>query len=135
VVSIYQYLSMRNSIKRTELELVLTCERQDFSKNWARYPREYDYRFVRNISPDTTGTAIGRALHKNFSLFALKPNVQFTLRETGFRSWNWGRFAISDENNRIGLGFVPEYNGEAQFGSCSEYILVSISPLEQTREN
>jgi hypothetical protein len=43
-------------------------------------------------------------------------------------------FAISDENNRIGLGFVPEY-GEAQFGSCSEYILVSISPLEQTREN
>jgi hypothetical protein len=44
-------------------------------------------------------------------------------------------FAISDENNRIGLGFVPEYNGEAQFGSCSEYILVSISPLEQTREN
>jgi hypothetical protein len=24
----------------------------------------------------------------------------------------------------IGLGFVPEYNGEAQFGSCSGYILV-----------
>jgi tetrahydromethanopterin S-methyltransferase subunit E len=32
---------------------------------------EYDYRFVRNISPDTTGTAIGRALHKNFSFLLL----------------------------------------------------------------
>jgi hypothetical protein len=81
---------------------------------------EYDYRFVRNISPDTTGTAIGRALHKNFSLFALKPNVQFNLKRNWFLGLETGvGFAISDENNRIGLGFVPEYNGEAQFGSCS----------------
>jgi hypothetical protein len=54
------------------------------SQNGTRYPREYDYRFVRNISPDTTGTAIGRALHKNFSLFALKPNVQFNLKRNWF---------------------------------------------------
>jgi hypothetical protein len=81
---------------------------------------EYDYRFVRNIGPDTTGTAEGRALHKNFSLFALKPNVQFSFRQNWFLGVETGvGFAISDENNRIGLGFISEYNGEAQFGSCS----------------
>jgi len=81
---------------------------------------EYDYRFVRNIGPDTTGTVRGRALHKNFSLFALKPNVQFELRRNWFLGIETGvGFAISDENNRIGLGFISEYNGEAQFGSCS----------------
>ncbi|MEZ7497767.1 hypothetical protein QO200_03350 [Flavobacterium sp. Arc3] len=81
---------------------------------------EYDYRFVRNIGSDTTGTAEGRALHKNFSLFALKPNVQFSFGRNWFLGAETGvGFAISDENNRIGLGFISEYNGEAQFGSCS----------------
>jgi hypothetical protein len=94
-----------------------------------------DYRFVRNISPDTTGTAIGRALHKNFSLFALKPNVQFNLKRNWFLGLETGvGFAISDENNRIGLGFVP-IMVKRSLVLAPEYILVSISPLEQTREN
>jgi tetrahydromethanopterin S-methyltransferase subunit E len=46
---------------------------------------EYDYRFVRNISPDTTGTAIGRALHKTLAYLLLNQMYNLTLRETGFR--------------------------------------------------
>jgi hypothetical protein len=34
--------------------------------------------------PDTTDTASGRALHKNFSLFALKPNVQLNCGKNWF---------------------------------------------------
>lgn len=81
---------------------------------------EYDYRFVRNIPADTTATVAGRALHKNFSLFALKPNVQFAFRRNWFLGLETGvGFAISDENNSIGFGFVSEYNEGQQFGSCS----------------
>lgn len=81
---------------------------------------EYDYRFARGNGPDTTDTASGRALHKNFSLFALKPNMQFELRKNWCLGIETGvGYALSDENNSIGLGFISEYNGEAQFGSCS----------------
>jgi hypothetical protein len=45
--------------------------------------REYDYRFAR-IMALILREASGRALHKNFSLFALKPNVQFELRKNWF---------------------------------------------------
>ena len=65
-----------------------------------------------------------QASHKNFSVISIKPGVQFNLKS----KWFWGAetglgYAISDENNRIGLGFVSEYRGEAQFGSCSSLYL------------
>jgi hypothetical protein len=46
---------------------------------------EYDYRFVRNISPDTRNCD-RKSFTQNFSLFALNQMCNLTLRETGFRS-------------------------------------------------
>jgi long-subunit fatty acid transport protein len=81
---------------------------------------EYDYRFARNLPPDTTNTVEGRALHKNFSLIALKPNVQFSLKSNWFIGVETGvGYVISDENNTIGFGFVSEYAGNLRVGSCS----------------
>jgi hypothetical protein len=66
---------------------------------------------LQDNGPDTTDTASGRALHKNFSLFALKP-MQFELRKKLVLGVETGvGYALSDENN-IGLGFISEYNGK-----------------------
>jgi hypothetical protein len=80
---------------------------------------DYDYRFARNL-PDTTDTVQERASHRNFSIIAIKPNVQFNLKNDWFFGAETGiGYAISDENKSIGLGFVSEYNGNARIGSCS----------------
>ena len=80
---------------------------------------EYDYRFINKNNHDTIKI---EASHKNFGIISIKPGIQFKLKSKS--RWFWGvetglGYAISDENNRIGLGFVSEYRGEAQFGSCS----------------
>jgi hypothetical protein len=83
---------------------------------------EYDYRFTKKNHPDVPpeSTVKERALYRNFSLFAIKPNIQFNLKS----NWCLGAesgvgYAISDEDPKIGLGFVDEYNGPTRFGSCS----------------
>jgi hypothetical protein len=83
---------------------------------------DYDYRFIKKNSRILTpeSTLEERALRSNFSLFSLKPNVQFYLN----RNWYWGLesgigYALSDEDSKIGLGFVSEYSSEQAFGLCS----------------
>ncbi len=83
---------------------------------------DYDYRFIKKNSRILTpeSTLEERALHSNFSLFSIKPNVQFNLNS----NWYWGAetgvgYALSDEDSKIGLGFVTEYASEQQFGLCS----------------
>jgi len=83
---------------------------------------EYDYRFTRKNYPAVPpeSTVKERALYRNFSIFAIKPNIQFNLK----RNWCLGAesgvgYAISDEDPKIGLGFVSEFNGPTRFGSCS----------------
>lgn len=95
------------------------------SEKWELGVRiEYDYRFTRRnlpeIDPDITDEVQRRALHRNFGLISIKPNAQYNFKS----QWYWGAesgigYAISDENGKIGLGFVSEYNGRAQLGSCS----------------
>jgi hypothetical protein len=87
---------------------------------------EYSYRFAKEIrsglknDPDITDETIIRASHRNFSLICLKPNVQFNLRSHCFFGVETGiGYAISEGNSTIGFGFVEEYNGKAQLGSCS----------------
>ncbi|TDE28243.1 hypothetical protein E0I61_11970 [Flavobacterium ranwuense] len=82
---------------------------------------DYDYRFIKKNSRILTpeSTLEERALHSNFSLFSIKPNVQFNLN-----NWYWGvetgvGYALSDEDGKIGLGFVSEYARDQQFGLCS----------------
>lgn len=84
---------------------------------------DYDYRFIKNnsdilITPESTLEE--RASHSNFSIFCIKPNVQFNLNS----NWYWGAetglgYALSDEDSKIGLGFVNEYARNQQFGLCS----------------
>jgi hypothetical protein len=83
---------------------------------------DYDYRFIKNNSPTLTPemTLEERASHSNFSLFCIKPNVQFNLNSY----WYWGAesglgYALSDADSKIGLGFVHEYGENQQFGLCS----------------
>jgi hypothetical protein len=83
---------------------------------------EYDYRFTKKNHPEVPpeNTVAERALYRNFSLFAIKPNIQFNLKS----NWCLGAesgvgYAISDEDPKIGLGFVAEFNGPTRFGSCS----------------
>ncbi|TDE52668.1 hypothetical protein [Flavobacterium sp. GT3P67] len=83
---------------------------------------DYDYRFIKKNSRILTpeSTLEERALHSNFSLFSIKPNVQFNLNS----NWYWGvetgvGYALSDEDGKIGLGFVSEYASDQQFGLCS----------------
>jgi hypothetical protein len=92
---------------------------------------EYDYRFTKKNHPavPTESTVEERALYRNFSLFAIKPNIQFNLK----RNWNLGAesgvgYAISDEDPKIGLGFVSEFNGPTRFGSCSGLYLGKYFP-------
>lgn len=73
---------------------------------------DYDYRFIKKNSRILTpeSSLKERALHSNFSLICIKPNVQFNLRS----KWYWGAesgvgYAISDEDNDFGLGFVSEF--------------------------
>lgn len=83
---------------------------------------DYDYRFIKKntriLTPESTLEE--RALHSNFSLFCIKPNIQFNLNS----NWYWGAesgvgYALSDEDGQIGLGFVSEYSKNQQFGICS----------------
>lgn len=83
---------------------------------------DYDYRFIKKNSQILTpeSTLQERALHSNFSLFSIRPNVQFYLNS----NWYWGAetgvgYALSDEDSKIGMGFVTEYAREQQFGLCS----------------
>jgi hypothetical protein len=92
---------------------------KNITQRWALGIRaEYDYRFAKRNNQDTTRPS---ASHRNFSLICIKPNVQFTLKES---RWYWGLetglgYAISDEGSETGLGFVSEYSDGTQFGSCS----------------
>jgi hypothetical protein len=83
---------------------------------------EYDYRFAKKNHPEVPpeSTIKEKALYRNFSLFTIKPNIQFNLNS----NWSLGvdsgiGYALSDEDPNIGLGFVSEYNGPTQFGWCS----------------
>jgi hypothetical protein len=83
---------------------------------------DYDYRFIKKNSRKLTpeSTLEERALRSNFSLFSLKPNVQFYFNH----NWYWGvesgiGYALSDEDGKIGLGFISEYAREQPFGLCS----------------
>lgn len=83
---------------------------------------DYDYRFIKRNSRVLTpeSTLKERALHSNFSLICIKPNVQFNLNS----GWYWGAetgvgYAISDADKDFGLGFVSEFDGPQQFGICS----------------
>ena len=84
---------------------------------------DYDYRFIKNdtqtlITPQSTMAE--RALYSNFSLFSLKPNVQFNLNSKYFWGVETGLgYALSDEDGKIGLGFVSEYDSDQQFELCS----------------
>jgi hypothetical protein len=83
---------------------------------------DYDYRFIKKgsriLTPESTLTE--RALHSNFSLFSIKPNVQFNLNSNYFLGVETGLgYALSDEDSKIGLGFVSEYASDQQFGLCS----------------
>ncbi|MFV5701073.1 hypothetical protein ACM55F_04285 [Flavobacterium sp. XS2P12] len=92
---------------------------------------EYDYRFTKKNHPDVPpeSPVKERALYKNFSLFCIKPNIQFNLNS----NWCLGAesgvgYAISDEDPKIGLGFVSEFNGPTRFGSCSGIYLGKYFP-------
>lgn len=83
---------------------------------------DYDYRFIKRNSRILTpeSTLEERALHSNFSLICIKPNVQFNLNS----NWYWGvesglGYAISDADSKFGLGFVSEFAGPQQIGLCS----------------
>lgn len=83
---------------------------------------EYDYRFTKNNHPvvPTESTVKERALYRNFSLFTIKPNLQFNLNS----NWCLGAetgigYVLSDEDPNIGFGFVSEFNGPTPFGWCS----------------
>ncbi|MDP3680373.1 MAG: hypothetical protein Q8R22_06025 [Flavobacterium sp.] len=83
---------------------------------------DYDYKFIKKgsriLTPESTLTE--RALHSNFSLFSIKPNVQFNLNSNYFLGVETGLgYALSDEDSKIGLGFVSEYANDQQFGLCS----------------
>ena len=83
---------------------------------------DYDYRFIkqhsRNLTPEST--LLERAEHNNFSLFCLKPNIQFKMGSHWFMGAEAGiGYAISDEGHQIGLGFVEEYHARQQLGACS----------------
>nr|WP_314897549.1 hypothetical protein [uncultured Flavobacterium sp.] len=93
---------------------------------------EYDYRFTKKNHPDVPpeSTVKERALYKNFNLFCIKPNIQFNLNS----NWCLGAesgvgYAISDEDPKIGLGFVSEFNGPTRFGSCSGIYLGKYFPM------
>jgi hypothetical protein len=93
------------------------------SKKWDMGIRaEYDYRFTRKNIGDITAesTLKERALHTNFSLISIKPGVQYNFNSKFYCGAETGiGYAISDYNSKIGLGFVEEYDGHTQFGSCS----------------
>lgn len=83
---------------------------------------DYDYRFIKKNTRILTAesTLAERASHNNFSLFCIKPNIQFNMNS----HWFWGvetgiGYALSDEDQKIGLGFVSEYANDQQFGLCS----------------
>lgn len=84
---------------------------------------DYDYRFIKKdtqilITPESTLTE--RALHSNFSLISIKPNIQFNLNSNYFWGVETGLgYALSEEDGKIGLGFVSEYASDQQFGLCS----------------
>jgi hypothetical protein len=87
---------------------------------------EYDIRFAKGIrtrlmnDPDVTDETMIKASHRNLSLICVKPNIQFNLRSNCFFGAETGiGYAISQGNSDIGFGFVEEYNGKTQFGSCS----------------
>src|SRR3970282_2741444 len=95
---------------------------------------EYDYRFTKKNHPDVPpeSTVKERALYRNFSLFSIKPNIQFNLNS----NWCLGAesgvgYAISDEDPKIGLGFVSEFNGPTRFGSCSGIYLGKYFPKDK----
>jgi hypothetical protein len=83
---------------------------------------DYDYRFRKKTDETITSenTLIERASHKNYSLISLKANLQHNYISHWFIGAETGLgFVISDEDNKIGLGFVSEYGGPQQFGLSS----------------
>jgi hypothetical protein len=83
---------------------------------------DYDYRFAKkNVWIQTPESSlVDRALHNNFSLVSLKPNIQFNMNT----HWDFGAeagvgYAFSDEGGNIGIGFVEEYPVGQHFGACS----------------
>ncbi len=84
---------------------------------------DYDYRFTKNnsrkqITPESTLEE--RALHSNFSLFSLKPNVQFDLGSNWYLGVETGAgYVLSDADPAFGMGFVSEFAGPQQFGISS----------------
>lgn len=83
---------------------------------------DYDYRFIKKNSRILTpeSSLEERAVHNNFSLICIKPNIQYNMNSNWFMGAESGMvFAISDEDPKIGMGFVSEYASDQQFGICS----------------
>jgi len=84
---------------------------------------DYDYRFTKKNPrkleiPESYYAK--KALYSNFSLFCLKPNIQFNLNYNWYLGMESGvGFVLSDASPDIGMGFVSEFNGPQQFGICS----------------
>ena len=100
---------------------------------------EYDYRFIKKnsdqkLTPQSSTLEI--ASHSNFSLFCLKPNMQFNTKSNWFLGLETGiGYVISDADPKIGFGFVEEYNDPQPLGSCSgiylgKYFLVGSNDKE-----
>lgn len=80
---------------------------------------DYDYRFSKQTEEIITSenTLVERATHSNYSIISLKSNFQYNTKLQWFLGAEIGvGFAISDEDSKIGLGFVSEYGGPQQFG-------------------
>lgn len=80
---------------------------------------DYDYRFRKKTDEILTSenTIKERASHRNYSIIAIKSNLQYNTKSRWFLGAEIGvGFAISDEDSKIGLGFVSEYGGPQQFG-------------------
>ena len=83
---------------------------------------DYDYRFIKKNSPaiNSESTALERALHSNFSLFCLKPNLQLNIGSNWYLGIESGiGYVLSDGDRKIGMGFISEYAENQQFGICS----------------
>lgn len=124
-ISVPVHIQMYRS-HRVGIGLNVRAAKQISPKTELGIRAEYDYRFARNIPPDLSGIQSQedevkeRALHKNFGLIAVKPNMQLYFSHQWFMGLETGiGYAISDENGGIGLGFVSEYSGDARFGWCS----------------
>lgn len=88
-------------------------------KKWeAGLRAEFEYRFAR--AHGTNAELKSPASKAGFSLVALKANTQFNISSSWYCGVESGiGYVISDNDKTTGLGFIEEYDGCTQMGSCS----------------